>query len=107
MSSTNICCGSHPWSINHVEDCSLPTHCHADILQPSWLARVHLQVLRVLLKLLETSRDAKTLAVGCHDLGCFITHYPAGKGLVTGAPPQHSAHGPECWHLDHQPPPWS
>ena len=42
------------------------------------------QVLRVLLKLLETSRDAKTLAVGCHDLGCFITHYPAGKGLVTG-----------------------
>jgi V-ATPase subunit H len=45
------------------------------------------QVLRVLLKLLETSRDAKTLAVGCHDLGCFITHYPAGKGLVTGARP--------------------
>ena len=49
-----------------------------DVLTP-------LQVLRVLLKLLETSRDAKTLAVGCHDLGAFITHYPAGKGLVTGA----------------------
>jgi hypothetical protein len=45
-----------------------------------------LQVLRVLLKLLETSREPKTLAVGCHDLGSFITHYPAGKGLVTGAP---------------------
>lgn len=39
----------------------------------------------MLLKLLETEREAKTLAVGCHDLGCFITHYPAGKGLVTGA----------------------
>lgn len=44
------------------------------------------QVLRVLLKLLETGRDGKTLAVGCHDLGCFITHYPAGKGIVTGVP---------------------
>lgn len=52
---------------------------------PDVAGRTHLQVLRVLLKLLETSRDAKTLAVGCHDLGAFITHYPAGKGLVTGA----------------------
>lgn len=42
-------------------------------------------MLRVLLKLLETGREPKTLAVGCYDLGQFITHYPAGKGIVTGA----------------------
>lgn len=52
---------------------------------PDVAGRTALQVLRVLLKLLETSREPKTLAVGCHDLGSFITHYPAGKGLVTGA----------------------
>lgn len=43
------------------------------------------QVLRVLLKLLESSREPRTLAVACHDLGQFITYYPAGKGVVTGA----------------------
>jgi hypothetical protein len=60
----------------------LPAAC----LLPDAAGRTNLQVLRVLLKLLETSREPKTLAVGCHDLGSFITHYPAGKGLVTGAP---------------------
>lgn len=42
------------------------------------------QILRVLLKLLESSRQPRTLAVACHDLGQFITYYPAGKGIVTG-----------------------
>lgn len=41
------------------------------------------QILRVLLKLLESSRQPRTLAVACHDLGQFITYYPAGKGIVT------------------------
>jgi len=40
------------------------------------------QLLRVLIKLLESSREARTLAVACHDLGEFATHYPAGRFLV-------------------------
>lgn len=41
------------------------------------------QVLRVLLKLIEASREVKTLAVGCHDLGMFILHHPQGRYIVT------------------------
>eukprot|EP00199_Chlamydomonas_sp_CCMP681_P000500 CAMPEP_0119101222 /NCGR_PEP_ID=MMETSP1180-20130426/332_1 /TAXON_ID=3052 ORGANISM="Chlamydomonas cf sp, Strain CCMP681" /NCGR_SAMPLE_ID=MMETSP1180 /ASSEMBLY_ACC=CAM_ASM_000741 /LENGTH=464 /DNA_ID=CAMNT_0007085307 /DNA_START=21 /DNA_END=1415 /DNA_ORIENTATION=+ len=39
-------------------------------------------VLRSLLKLLETSREVKTLAVACHDLGQFILHHPSGRHIV-------------------------
>ena len=42
------------------------------------------QILRVLLKLLEASRETRTLAVGCHDLGKFITNHPHGRSIVTG-----------------------
>jgi len=38
-------------------------------------------VLRALLKLLEQSPDATTLAVGCHDLAQFIQHHPRGRQL--------------------------
>ncbi|KAL3157490.1 hypothetical protein ABBQ32_011954 [Trebouxia sp. C0010 RCD-2024] len=41
------------------------------------------QILRVLLKLLEASRETRTLAVGCHDLGMFITSHPHGRSIVT------------------------
>jgi hypothetical protein len=34
------------------------------------------------IKLLEASREPRTLAVACHDLGEFATHYPAGRFLV-------------------------
>ncbi|GIL87426.1 hypothetical protein Vretimale_1666 [Volvox reticuliferus] len=40
------------------------------------------QVLRVLLKIIETNRDVKTLAVGCHDLGQFIVNHPQGRYIV-------------------------
>ncbi|GAB4821778.1 hypothetical protein N2152v2_008824 [Parachlorella kessleri] len=40
------------------------------------------QLLRVLMKLIETSRDTTTLAVACHDLAQFITYYPHGRGIV-------------------------
>ena len=36
------------------------------------------QLLRVLLKLLETSRDSATLAVGCNDLAQFVAHIAHG-----------------------------
>jgi V-type H+-transporting ATPase subunit H len=36
------------------------------------------QLLRVLMKLIETSRDTTTLAVACHDLAQFVTCYPHG-----------------------------
>lgn len=41
------------------------------------------QILRVLLKLIEASREMRTLAVGCHDLGQFITYHPQGRYIVT------------------------
>ncbi|CAK0784291.1 hypothetical protein CVIRNUC_007495 [Coccomyxa viridis] len=41
------------------------------------------QVLRVLLKLLETSRESRTLAVGASDLGKFISAHPHGRSIVT------------------------
>ncbi|PNH07217.1 V-type proton ATPase subunit H [Tetrabaena socialis] len=40
------------------------------------------QVLRVLLKIIETNRDVKTLAVGCHDLGQFIVNHAQGRYIV-------------------------
>jgi V-type H+-transporting ATPase subunit H len=41
------------------------------------------QILRVLLKLIESSQETKNLAVGCHDLGMFITHHPQGRYIVS------------------------
>ena len=49
------------------------------------MTRAAAQVLRVLLKLLEASRDSKTLAVGASDLGHFISAHPHGRAIVTGA----------------------
>lgn len=42
------------------------------------------QVLKQLLKVVEGEGDAQSLAVACHDVGCFIQYFPAGKGIVTG-----------------------
>lgn len=53
-----------------------------------WRENVHgfeekdFQMLRVLLKMLEASRDARTLAVACFDLGQFVTYYPHGRQMV-------------------------
>jgi len=41
------------------------------------------QILRVLLKLVEASREPRSLAVGCHDIGQFITHHPHGRYIVS------------------------
>jgi len=38
----------------------------------------------------DADADARTLAVACHDLGEFATHYPAGRFLV------HDLKGKEC-----------
>ncbi|KAK9845988.1 hypothetical protein WJX81_007801 [Elliptochloris bilobata] len=40
------------------------------------------QVLRLLLKLLETSRESRTLAVAASDLGRFIAAHPHGRNIV-------------------------
>lgn len=40
-------------------------------------------ILRVLLRLLEVSREVKTLAVGCHDLGQFVMYHPHGRFIVS------------------------
>lgn len=49
------------------------------------------QVLRVLLKLLETSRESRTLAVAASDLGRFIAAHPHGRNIVAGAALGHGA----------------
>jgi len=34
---------------------------------------------RILVKLLETSRDPLILSVAAHDIGDYVRHYPRGK----------------------------
>mmetsp|Transcript_26756 Transcript_26756/g.58258 ORF Transcript_26756/g.58258 Transcript_26756/m.58258 type:complete len:480 (-) Transcript_26756:1191-2630(-) len=40
------------------------------------------QILKVVLKLMEVSREPRTLAVACHDLGQFMQHHSSGKHIV-------------------------
>ncbi|KAK4343290.1 hypothetical protein RND71_036384 [Anisodus tanguticus] len=40
------------------------------------------QILRVLMTILDTSSDARTLAVACYDLSQFIQFHPAGRIIV-------------------------
>lgn len=40
------------------------------------------QVLRVLVTLLDTSRNPKTLAIACHDIGQFIQNHPSGRAIA-------------------------
>ncbi|KAK6144948.1 hypothetical protein DH2020_021768 [Rehmannia glutinosa] len=41
------------------------------------------QILRVLITILDTSSDPRTLAVACYDLSQFIQYHPAGRIIVT------------------------
>ncbi|KAL7170562.1 hypothetical protein ACSBR2_035438 [Camellia fascicularis] len=41
------------------------------------------QILRVLVTILDTSRDPRALAVACFDLSQFIQYHPAGRIIVT------------------------
>ncbi|KAL2555399.1 V-type proton ATPase subunit H [Forsythia ovata] len=41
------------------------------------------QILRVLITILDTSTDPRTLAVACFDLSQFIQYHPAGRIIVT------------------------
>ncbi|KAF7132851.1 hypothetical protein RHSIM_Rhsim09G0020400 [Rhododendron simsii] len=41
------------------------------------------QILRVLITILDTSRDPRALAVDCFDLSQFIQYHPAGRVIVT------------------------
>ncbi|KAG9446949.1 hypothetical protein H6P81_013077 [Aristolochia fimbriata] len=40
------------------------------------------QILRVLITILDTSVDPRTLSVACYDLSQFIQYHPAGRGIV-------------------------
>ena len=40
------------------------------------------QVLRVLIALLERSRESRVLAVACHDLGMFAEVHPHGRFII-------------------------
>ncbi|KAF6263123.1 vacuolar ATP synthase subunit H [Scenedesmus sp. NREL 46B-D3] len=41
------------------------------------------QLLRVLLKLLESSRETRTVAVACNDVGRFVEYHPHGRYVVS------------------------
>nr|XP_007156009.1 hypothetical protein PHAVU_003G250900g [Phaseolus vulgaris]ESW28003.1 hypothetical protein PHAVU_003G250900g [Phaseolus vulgaris] len=41
------------------------------------------QIPRVLITILDTSSDPRTLAVACYDISQFIQHHPAGRIIVT------------------------
>lgn len=41
-----------------------------------------LQILRVLLTILDSSGDPRSLAVACFDLSQFVQHHPAGRIIV-------------------------
>jgi V-type H+-transporting ATPase subunit H len=41
------------------------------------------QILRVLITILDTSRDPRAIAVACFDLSQFIQYHPAGRVIVT------------------------
>ncbi|KAL3683438.1 hypothetical protein R1sor_001460 [Riccia sorocarpa] len=41
------------------------------------------EVLRILIALLENSRDDKTLAVACSDISHFIQNHPTGRGIIS------------------------
>ncbi|KAL0358748.1 UNVERIFIED_CONTAM: V-type proton ATPase subunit H [Sesamum angustifolium] len=41
------------------------------------------QILRVLITILDTASDPRTLAVACYDISQFIQYYPAGRIIVT------------------------
>lgn len=41
------------------------------------------QILRVIITILDTSNDPRTLAVACFDLSQFIQYHPAGRVIVT------------------------
>lgn len=54
------------------------------------------QLLRVLLKLLETSRDSTTLAVGCQDLAQFVSHISHGEAQRRARQPHGPPHACAC-----------
>ncbi|XXG89402.1 hypothetical protein AAC387_Pa12g1407 [Persea americana] len=41
------------------------------------------QILRVLITILDTSRDPRAVAVACYDLSQFIQYHPVGRGILT------------------------
>jgi V-type H+-transporting ATPase subunit H len=40
------------------------------------------ELLKILVRLLETSKDALVLSVAAHDLGEYVRHYPRGKAII-------------------------
>ncbi|EEB09731.1 V-type ATPase V1 subunit H [Schizosaccharomyces japonicus yFS275] len=39
-------------------------------------------VLKQLINILQNPQDVKSLAVACHDIGCYLQHYPEGRSFV-------------------------
>ncbi|KAI1305224.1 V-type proton ATPase subunit H [Halotydeus destructor] len=48
------------------------------------------ELLKILIRLLETSKDALILSVAAHDIGEYVRHYPRGKAVVENIGGKHS-----------------
>jgi len=70
-----VCSGNLEWSPIHKD----PVFWKDNI---SKFEENDFQVLRILITLLENSRDPTTLAVACHDIAQFIQLHPAGRGII-------------------------
>lgn len=47
------------------------------------LTEKNYELLKILIHLLESSKDPLVLSVACYDVGEFVRHYPRGKTCVT------------------------
>ena len=67
--------GSLSWTPIHT-DVSFWKECVSKFEDKDW------QIVRVLLKILESNKEAMTLSVACHDIGRFVDHHENGRFIV-------------------------
>jgi len=73
--STEIKSGRLEWSLVHKSDKFWRENA-------SKLNDNNYQLLKILIHLIETSRDPLVISVACHDIGEYVRHYPRGKRVI-------------------------
>lgn len=70
--------GRMEWSPVHKSEKFWRENCHR-------LNEKNYELLKILIRLMETSTDPLVLSVTCHDVGQYARHYSRGKKWVSGA----------------------
>jgi len=73
--STEIKSGRLEWSLVHKSDKFWRENANK-------LNDNNYQLLKILIHLIETSRDPLVISVACHDIGEYVRHYPRGKRVI-------------------------